>query len=571
MNKDIRDEEFGEYIKRIYANSNLLIPSITLQVCDYCSLACTYCVAGDTLITMADGSFKSIRDIVIGDTVLGFTVNDGAIEEKPAKVLNTFIHKSNVFKVEDIYGKSLTITGNHKVLSGKGEFEPIGNSDCIRVYVKVNNSFISHILYKKTPLDGEIDVYNIETETGTYIANDFLVHNCYQINKKNHVMDISTAKLFIDKLLTDEDNFVTDYFHKPLDGIILDFIGGEPFLQTKLINDICDYFYNKCFELNKLNVLEKSKFSFSSNGVHYFEPEVQAYLNKYKDKISFSISIDGNKELHDKCRVFPDGRGSYDIAMSAVKHWREHGGHMGSKMTLAPANIMYTFEATKSMIENGYTDIHMNCVFEKGWLPEHATILYYELKNIADYVLDNDLEDKLNIDIFDNIKYVPLTEEHNECYCGGNGKMLAIDYKGDLYPCVRYMESCLDDDTPAVIIGNVYTGFMKNKSEIDIVKKIQALNRKNYSPEECYNCPINGGCANCIACDYMYNKDFTVRTTFSCEMHKASALANVYYWNKFYKKKNLEKYFQNYVPDEWALKIINEKELKMLKELCERK
>ena len=569
MNKDIKDEEFGEYIKRIYADNDLLIPSITLQVCDYCSLACTYCVSGDTLITMADGSFKPIKDISIGDTVLGFTVNEDVIEEKPAKVLNTFIHKDNVLKVEDIYGRSLTITGNHKVLSGNGEFKPIGDLDCSRIYVKINNAFISHLLYKKTPIDGEIDVYNTETETGTYIANDFLVHNCYQINKKNHVMDISTAKLFIDKLLTDEDNFVTDYFHKPLDGVILDFIGGGPFLQTKLINDICDYFYNKCFELNKLNVLEKSKFSFSSNGVHYFEPEVQAYLNKYRDKISFSISIDGNKELHDKCRVFPDGRGSYDIAMSAVKHWREHGGHMGSKMTLAPANIMYTFEATKSMIENGYTDIHMNCVFEKGWLPEHATIMYYELKKVADYVLDNDLEDKLNIDIFDDNKYIPLTEENTECFCGGNGKMLAMDYKGDLYPCVRYMESCLDDNTPAVIIGNVYTGFMKNKSEIDIVKKIQALNRKNYSPKECYTCPINSGCANCIACDYMYNKDFTVRTTFSCEMHKAAALANVYYWNKFYKKKNLEKYFQNYVPDKWALKIIDEKELKMLKELCE--
>jgi len=40
---------------------------------------------------------------------------------------------------------------------------------------------------------------------------------------------------------------------------------------------------------------------------------------------------------------------------------------MGSKMTLAPANVMYTFEAVKSLIEQGYTEINLNCVFEKGW------------------------------------------------------------------------------------------------------------------------------------------------------------------------------------------------------------
>lgn len=418
---------------------------------------------------------------------------------------------------------------------------------------------------KRIYCDSELNIPSITIQVCDYCS--LCCTYCYQINKQNHVMNIDTAKLFIDKLLTNKDNFVTDYFHKPLDGMILDFIGGEPFLQPKLIMDICDYFYKRCFELNKLDILEKSKFSFSSNGVHYFEEDVQKYLNKYKNKISLSISIDGNKELHDSCRVFPDGTGSYDIAMKAVNHWRDNGGYMGSKVTLAPANIMYTYDATVSMINSGYDEIHMNCVFEKGWLQEHSTIFYYELKKIGDYVLDNDLEDKLYISIFNEDSYSLLSEEDNECYCGGNGKMLAIDYKGDLYPCVRYMESSLDKNTPPVIIGNVYTGFMKKESEINIVKKIQSLNRKNYSPKECYTCPINHGCANCIACDYMYNKDFTERTTYTCEMHKAAALANVYYWNKYYIKKNLNKKFINNVPDNWSLNIIDKNELNLLKEL----
>jgi len=81
--------------------------------------------------------------------------------------------------------------------------------------------------------------------------------------------------------------------------------------------------------------------------------------------------------LHDSCRKFPDGTGSYDLAIAAVKHYiNELHGSMGSKITLAPANIQYTFEAIKDFIEFGYTSIHGNCVYEKGWEIEHAKIFY---------------------------------------------------------------------------------------------------------------------------------------------------------------------------------------------------
>jgi len=101
-------------------------------------------------------------------------------------------------------------------------------------------------------------------------------------------------------------------------------------------------------------------------------------MKKHLHHLSFNISIDGNKQLHDSCRIFPDGTGSYDIAMAGVKHWTEvlHR-EMGSKMTLAPANIKYTKDAVIGLIDSGYEDINLNCVFEKGWTEEHATILYH--------------------------------------------------------------------------------------------------------------------------------------------------------------------------------------------------
>ena len=59
-------------------------------------------------------------------------------------------------------------------------------------------------------------------------------------------------------------------------------------------------------------------------------------------------------------------------------------------------------------------------------------------------------------------------------------------------------------------------------------------------------------------------------------MHKAQALANVYFWNTYYRKHNIideetgkQKRFKNYCPDEWALNIISQEELDMLKALAE--
>ena len=45
--------------------------------------------------------------------------------------------------------------------------------------------------------------------------------------------------------------------------------------------------------------LDGFKISICSNGLLYFNENVQNFLRKYKNFISLTITIDGNKELHD--------------------------------------------------------------------------------------------------------------------------------------------------------------------------------------------------------------------------------------------------------------------------------
>ena len=110
---------------------------------------------------------------------------------------------------------------------------------------------------------------------------------CYQINKASP----ETGKKFIDMILTGQMDEYCD--NRVLDGIILEFIGGEPFLEIDLIDELTDYFICRMIDLRH-PCLNRYRISICSNGVLYFDPRVQRYIKKHFNHLSFSISIDGN-------------------------------------------------------------------------------------------------------------------------------------------------------------------------------------------------------------------------------------------------------------------------------------
>ena len=389
---------------------------------------------------------------------------------------------------------------------------------------------------------------------------------CYQINKHHHSMSFDIAKRYIDMLLADDKD--NDYINSEIsEGLIIEFIGGEPLLEIDLITKITDYLIERMIELDH-PWLNKFMISICSNGVLYFDERFQEYIKKHKDYLSFSISIDGNKQLHDSCRVFADGSGSYDIAIKGVQHFREyHHGHMGSKMTLAPGNIDKAYEAVTNLIELGYEEIFLNCVYEKGWTAEHAYILYQQLCKIADYLIDNDLFDKIYLSIFDDEGFCPLPVSENQNWCGGTGSMLSCDYKGDLYPCIRYMESSLGTDAPPLKIGNVFDGFLVDEKQKNDLKCLRCITRRSQSTDECFYCPIAKMCSWCSAYNYQEFGTADKRATYICIMHKARALANAYLWNKGFRKYAPFFRFKLWIPESMALEVISKEEWESLKAL----
>lgn len=365
---------------------------------------------------------------------------------------------------------------------------------------------------------------------------------CYQGHKTSHAMDFETAKKFVDWLLESKDPYVNA---DDSDGVVIDFIGGEPFLEIGLIRKVAEYFVTRAFELHH-RFATRFMFSITSNGLLYFEPEVQEFFDEYQMHTSFSITIDGNKQLHDTCRLDKGGNGTYDRAMAAVNHFvNVRHGYMGSKMTIAPANVGYVYEAAKNMIDYGYKHIFLNCVYEEGWTVDHARTLYKQLCQLADYLVT--LENRPMLSIFDKKCGHPLSENENQNWCGGNGLMLAVDYHGDLYPCLRYMPSSVGPDVEPFVIGDIEHGVC-NKERIHC---LSCVTRCSQSTDECIHCPIASGCSWCTAYNYQIFGTPNKRATFICPMHKARVLANEYYWHLVGEEYSIE------MPEQWRREIVD--------------
>ena len=385
---------------------------------------------------------------------------------------------------------------------------------------------------------------------------------CYQHNKSKNKMNFETAKKFIDNLFQDKYEYINRFNTQAL---VLDFIGGEPLMEIELIDKIIDYYFTEGIKKNHPWIFH-TQISICSNGMLYFSQSFQNFLHKYSTITGFSISIDGNKELHDMCRIDLNRNGSYDMAMKAAQHYKNTwgNGQLSTKMTISPQNLPYIYNSIIDLIDKGYTQIWCNCVFENVWSILDAKKEYEELIKIADFILDNNLYDKVFVRFFEEQMGQPMDPiTENDNYCGGcisdKTAAISINYEGKFFPCIRYMTSSLGENQKPLSFGSI-EGIGITKDEQESIKQLSNITRRSQSTDECFFCSVASECGQCSAFNYEVNGTPNIRTTFLCDMHKARALANVYYWNKLYNKLNIDKTFKLNLSKEESIKYISSQE-----------
>ena len=237
-------------------------------------------------------------------------------------------------------------------------------------------------------------------------------------------------------------------------------------------------------------------------------------------------------------------------------------------MTLSPQNISYLYESVVDFINHGMKVININCVFEEGWTKETAHIEYEQLKKLADYILDNDLEN-IYIAIFSDKQESRLGKEMDSSSCGGDGSMLAVRPNGQFYPCLRYMPSSVGNNVRDLCIGTVQNGMLGREEESDVLKELDSITRRSQTNDICWECPIASNCSSCLALGHTVFGTPNKRASFICIQHIAEHIANYYYWNLLaIKHPEWDLPIRKLVtPTKWNRLVVNDDELDFLKSI----
>lgn len=353
---------------------------------------------------------------------------------------------------------------------------------------------------------------------------------CYLVGKnEKERMSFDIAKQAIDNILTHESEFREE-------SVVWDFIGGEPFLEIDLIDKICDYLKAEMFR-NNHHWFNSYRFSFSTNGINYDSEKVQDFIKKNISHLSIGITIDGTELKHDLNRIYKHSdKGSYKDVVRNIPLWLEQFPNAGTKVTISSPDIPYIKESVLHLFSLGIHEVNINVVFEDVWREGDDKLFEEQLMQLADAIIDGGYYQDYACSFFSEHIGKPMDiKRDNQNWCGA-GKMLSIDAAGNFYPCTRFAAYSLRSKKP-IIIGNVKDGINKN-----LLRPFLTLDRLTQSPKECIDCEVASGCAWCQGENYDAAETDTIyqRSIAICKMHKARVRANNYYWNRLYRKLELE-------------------------------
>ena len=370
----------------------------------------------------------------------------------------------------------------------------------------------------------DLSIWEEDSQSVTFILTEdcqLRCKYCYICGKNSfNVMTWETAKQAVDFILS-----YPPYQKKP--GVVLDFIGGEPFLEIALMDQICDYFKVRAYETDH-PWFNNYRISMATNGLLYDAPAVQEFIKKNQSHLSIGISIDGTPEKHDMMRVFQNGRGSYAAIAKKIPLWLQQFPGT-TKATVAHNDLHLLKDSVLHLWSLGINEVAMNCIFEDVWEPGDDEILERQLVELADEILAKDLYKGHKCTFFSRRLGFPMDPEKDRQNWCGSGKMVAIGTDGKMYPCVRFAQYSLGQKKE-IVVGRVDSGIDENKR-----RPFLTLDRVVQSPQKCIECDVALGCSWCQGYNYDAADTETVfqRSTSLCAMHKARVRANNYFWNKY--------------------------------------
>jgi uncharacterized protein len=291
---------------------------------------------------------------------------------------------------------------------------------------------------------------------------------------KPKFMDFETAKSSVDFLL--QQSAGRRHVH-------ITFFGGETLMNFPLLKQVVGYANEQVQAQSRL-----VDFSLTTNAT-LLTPAIIEFLSE--NRIGVTVSMDGPKEMHDKLRVFANGRGSYDIVEARVRaliqNHRTRPITARVTLTSGVTEVVRIFRHLKNDLgfhEVGFAPVttspdRLYAINDRGM---DGVLDQFHI--LADEYLEFALRGQMHG--FSNVSDT-LAELHQGISkshpCGAGLGLVGVGPSGDIAPCHRFVDS----DQHA--LGHVSTG-------IDREKQGDFLRRGNINTKyDCHTCWARPVCA----------------------------------------------------------------------------
>jgi uncharacterized protein len=294
---------------------------------------------------------------------------------------------------------------------------------------------------------------------------------------KPKFMDYETAQASVDFLLGQSAGRRT---------VHITFFGGETLMNFPLLKKVVTY-------ANERAALQGRSIDFSlTTNATLLTPAIIEFLSE--NRIGVTVSMDGPPELHDKLRVFANGKGSYDIIAPRVRALIENHRTrpITARVTLTKGvtDVVKIFRHLKNDLgfhEVGFAPVttspdRLYAINERG-MDDVLAQFHVLAEEYLEFALRGEMHGFSNVS--DTLS--ELCQGVNKSHpCGAALGLVGVGPSGDIAPCHRFVDS----DTHA--LGHISTGIDREKQK-DFLQRGH-INSK-YDCHTCWARPLcAGGC-----------------------------------------------------------------------------
>lgn len=279
-----------------------------------------------------------------------------------------------------------------------------------------------------------------------------------EINKVNINEYISYIEKYLYEKEIGEDNFYIVNFH-----------GGEPLIKFEILKDAVKKLKESSVRKNK-----KISFGVTTNGTLLNDEIINFLCENFQ--YSLSVSIDGNKEIHDQNRKFANGKGSFDLVINNALKVLQKRKDVRIRMTFNTKSVNSLCDNILYLIELGFkTIVPVADFFDSNWNDSNSKIIGEQL----DRLMNSDVyKENPNVKV-GILKSLESLKPKGTCSAGES--FINISADGRIFPCTYTVGQ------HEFNIGNIHDGIDFEK--VKMYKEICTSQN-----EECRGCTYYNYC-----------------------------------------------------------------------------